>query len=92
MVPNRRFVSWTLAVASALAFVVGASAQQLARVVSQAVVTPDDPIFAPQDPQPPPQQQQQQEPEQRRPWRWPRQSAGRAASVQPGHHQRRQDR
>ena len=64
MVPNRRFVSWTLAVASALAFVVGASAQQLARVVSQAVVTPDDPIFAPQDPQPPPQQQQQQEPEQ----------------------------
>jgi hypothetical protein len=63
MAPNRRFVSWTLAVMSALAFVVGASAQQLARVVSQAVVTPDDPIFAPQDPQPPPQQQQQ-EPEQ----------------------------
>ena len=57
MAPNRRFVSWTLAVMSALAFVVGASAQQLARVVSQAVVTPDDPIFAPQDPQPPPQQQ-----------------------------------
>ena len=64
MAPNRRFVSWTLAVMSALAFVVGASAQQFARVVSQAVVTPDDPIFAPQDPQPPPQQQQQQEPEQ----------------------------
>ena len=42
MAPNRRFVSWTLAVMSALAFVVGASAQQLARVVSQAVVTPDD--------------------------------------------------
>ena len=46
MALNRRFVSWTLAVASALAFVVGASAQQLARAVSQAVVTPDDPIFA----------------------------------------------
>ena len=48
MSPNRRFVSWALGVAAALAFVVGASAQQ---------------IFAPQDPQPPPQQQQQ-EPEQ----------------------------
>jgi hypothetical protein len=48
MSPNRRFVSWALGVAAALAFVVGASAQQ---------------IFAPQDPQPPPQQQQQ-DPEQ----------------------------
>jgi uncharacterized protein DUF4953/uncharacterized protein DUF5117/uncharacterized protein DUF5118 len=62
MAPNRRLVSWSLALASALAFVVGASAQQMARAVSQAVVTPDHPIFGVQDPQPPPTQQQ--EPEQ----------------------------
>ena len=62
MAPNRRFVSWSLAIASALAFVVGSSAQQVARTVSQAVVTPDHPIFGAQDPQPPPTQQQ--EPEQ----------------------------
>jgi hypothetical protein len=38
-----------------LAFVVGASAQEVARVVSEAVVTPDNPIFA-QDPAPNPQE------------------------------------
>jgi hypothetical protein len=63
MAPNRRILSWTLALASAVAFVVGASAQQVARAVSHAVVTPENPIFAAQDPPPPPQQQQQ-EPEQ----------------------------
>jgi hypothetical protein len=52
---HRPFLSWSLALVSAIAFVVGASAQQVARAVSQAVVTPENPIFL-QDP-PPPQQE-----------------------------------
>jgi hypothetical protein len=51
-------MTWSLAAASALAFVVGASADQVARAVSQAVVSPDNPIMGAQDPQ-----QQQQDPE-----------------------------
>src|SRR5438128_351996 len=51
---NRMFVSWSLSLVCAMAFVVGGAAQQVARVVSQAVVTPDNPIFA-QDPQQPDQ-------------------------------------
>jgi hypothetical protein len=48
-----RVASWSLALASVLVFMVGASAEQLAGVVSQAVVTPSDPIWA-QDPAPTP--------------------------------------
>src|SRR5262245_17945625 len=59
MIRNRTVVSWSLALVCALAFVVGGSAQQVARVVSQAVVTPDNPIFAQQDPQQPEQPAQE---------------------------------
>jgi hypothetical protein len=62
---HRTFTKWLLALASAVAFVVGASAQQVARVVSQAVVTPDDPIWAvQQNPPTPPAQQAGEEPPQ----------------------------
>jgi hypothetical protein len=51
MMLRQRFpLTWALAIASAAAFVAGASAQQIGRVVSQAVVTPDNPILG-QDPQ-----------------------------------------
>src|SRR5688572_14163310 len=46
--------SWLLAVASAIAFVVGVSAQDAVRPASQGVVTPDSPIFAAQNPDPSP--------------------------------------
>ncbi len=49
-----RASTWLLALASAAALVAGASAQEVARGVSQGVVTPDSPIFA-QDPAPAPQ-------------------------------------
>jgi hypothetical protein len=45
--------TWLLAVASVAALVAGASAQEMARGVSQGVVTPETPIFA-QDPAPAP--------------------------------------
>ena len=61
---NRTFVAWSLALASALAFVVGASAQQVVRAVSQAVVTADDPIWAVQQTPPTPPQQAGEEPAQ----------------------------
>ena len=48
-----RVASWSLALASMLVFMVGASAEQIAGAVSQAVVTPSDPIWA-QDPAPTP--------------------------------------
>jgi hypothetical protein len=54
MVSRRSVHAWLLAVASVVALVVGASAQEMARAVSQGVVTPDDPIFAAQDPAPAP--------------------------------------
>ncbi len=41
-----RKLSWALGLLGALALVAGTSAQQIARVVSQAVVTPDNPIWA----------------------------------------------
>ena len=50
MLRQRFPLTWALAIASAAAFVAGASAQQIGRVVSQAVVTPDNPILG-QDPQ-----------------------------------------
>jgi hypothetical protein len=52
MVLRRSLAPWWLAVASAAAFVVGASAQSVAPR-SQGVVTPEDPIFG-QDPAPTP--------------------------------------
>lgn len=55
MANARPSVAWLLALASAAALVAGASAEQVASAVSQAVVTPDNPIFAAQDaPAPPP--------------------------------------
>jgi len=61
MLRQRSAVTWSLVAMSAVAFAVGASAQQAARVISQAVVTPDNPILGqdPQDPQPPQQDQTQ---------------------------------
>jgi hypothetical protein len=50
---HHRVASWSLALTSVLVFMVGASAEQIAGVVSQAVVTPSDPIWA-QDPAPTP--------------------------------------
>src|SRR5690349_1419571 len=55
MVRTGRRSRWFLTVAGAAAFVVGASAQEMARVVSQAVVTPDNPVFGAQDPAPNPE-------------------------------------
>jgi hypothetical protein len=58
--PGTKF-TWALVISSALAFVVGASAQQASRAVSRAVVTPDDPIWAnAQNPTPPQDPQQDQ--------------------------------
>jgi hypothetical protein len=54
----QRALKWSLAAVSAAAFVVGASAQQAARTVSQAVVSPDNPILG-QDPQETPPAQDQ---------------------------------
>jgi hypothetical protein len=51
MVRKRTSVMWVLALASAAAFVVGVSAQEVARAVFRAVVTPDNPIWGSQDPQ-----------------------------------------
>jgi hypothetical protein len=53
---NRSLVAWLLALSSAVAFAVGADAQQVARAVSRAVVTPDRPIWAQDPPQEPPVQ------------------------------------
>jgi hypothetical protein len=46
MSSTHRIVSWSLALAGAAAFIAGGSAQEVARAVSSAVVTPDDPIWA----------------------------------------------
>jgi hypothetical protein len=63
MAHHRPFLAWSLGVVSAIAFVVGASAEQVARAVSRAVVTPDNPIWATdtQTPQTPPPQDPAQE-------------------------------
>ena len=53
MIQKRRFVMWAFAAAGIAAFVLGASAQELVRSISQAVVTPANPIWA-QDPAPTP--------------------------------------
>jgi hypothetical protein len=53
MIQKRRFVMWAFAAAGIAAFVLGASAQELVRSISQAVVTPANPIWA-QDPAPAP--------------------------------------
>lgn len=55
---HQTIIKWSLAVTSAAAFVVGASAQQVARTGSQAVVSPDNPILG-QDPQETPPAQDQ---------------------------------
>ena len=52
MIQKRRFVMWAFAAAGIAAFVLGASAQEVVRSISQAVVTPADPIWA-QEPQTP---------------------------------------
>src|SRR5262245_10580937 len=52
MVRSRSIFTWLLAAASAAAFAVGAAAQQSAGT-SQGVVTPDNPVFAAQEPTPP---------------------------------------
>jgi hypothetical protein len=52
MARQSRTHAWLLTAACVVAVAIGASAQEMARVVSRAVVTPDDPIFAAQDPAP----------------------------------------
>jgi len=49
---------WVLAVAGIGAFVLGASGQEVVRAISRAVVTPEDPIWAVQDPPPVPAPQE----------------------------------
>ena len=53
MIQRRTFAMWAFAGAGIAAFVVGASAQQVIRSISQAVVTPAEPIWA-QEPETPP--------------------------------------
>jgi len=61
MVQRRRLMTWSLAAAGIAAFVLGATAQEAVRVISQAVVTPNDPIWA-QDPPPAPTPQDEDAP------------------------------
>src|SRR5262245_46136535 len=63
MIRKRRLVMWPFAAAGIAAFVLGASAQQAVRAISQGVVTPGDPIWA-QEPQNPPAPPQEGEPQQ----------------------------
>src|SRR5688572_6542964 len=60
MIQRRTLMMWAFAAAGIAAFVAGASAQQAVRAISQAVVTPNDPIWA-QDPPPAPQTPQEGE-------------------------------
>jgi hypothetical protein len=53
MIQKRRLAMWAFAAAGICAFVLGATAQQVIRAVSQGVVTPENPIWA-QDPAPAP--------------------------------------
>ena len=53
MVQKRRLVMWAFASAGIAAFVLGASAQEVVRAISQAVVTPANPIWAQEVPAPP---------------------------------------
>ena len=53
MIEKRRLVMWAFASAGIAAFVLGASAQEVVRAISQAVVTPADPIWAQDVPAPP---------------------------------------
>jgi hypothetical protein len=53
MIQKRRLFMWALASAGIVAFAFGASAQEVVRVISQAVVTPADPIWAQDIPAPP---------------------------------------
>src|SRR6185436_3806777 len=52
MIEKRRLVMWAFAGAGIVAFVLGASAQEVVQAISQAVVTPANPIWA-QEPIPP---------------------------------------
>jgi hypothetical protein len=63
MIKKRSVVMWAFATAGIGAFVLGASAQEVVRVISQAVVTPANPIWA-QEPQNPPTPPQEGEPPQ----------------------------
>ena len=54
MIQRRTWAMWALAVAGVFAFVAGASAQQVIRAISQAVVTPENPIWAQDPPAPAP--------------------------------------
>src|SRR5678815_4432970 len=58
MVQKRRLAMWGFAAAGIAAFVLGASAQEVVRVISQGVVTPGDPIWAQQEPVPTPAPQE----------------------------------
>ena len=62
MVQKRKLAMWAFAAAGIAAFVLGASAQEVVRVISQGVVTPADPIWA-QDPVPPVPQEGDNPPE-----------------------------
>ena len=53
MIQKRSLVMWAFASAGIAAFVLGASAQEVVRAISQAVVTPANPIWAQDVPAPP---------------------------------------
>jgi len=53
MIQKRRLAMWAFAIAGIGAFVLGASAQEVVRAISQAVVTPANPIWAQEIPAPP---------------------------------------
>jgi hypothetical protein len=55
MTPDRRLLSSTLGFAAVFALATGAGSGLLAQRQSQAVVTPDDPIWAQDGPTPTPQ-------------------------------------
>src|SRR5262245_35339525 len=64
MIQKRRLMMWVLAVAGIGAFVLGASAQEVVRAISRAVVTPEKPICAVQHPVPAPAPQEGDTPAQ----------------------------
>jgi len=62
MTPDRRLLSSTLGFVAVFALATGAGSGLLAQRQSQAVVTPDDPIWAQDGPTPTPQEPAPQEP------------------------------
>ena len=91
---RRRLASWLAVLVGGVAFVAGLSAQEGVRALSQAVVTPESPIWANavQDPDTPaPQEAPAPAPAAQGGGRGGRRRQS-AACLQPGHHRHGQDR